>query len=403
MRRLSQVARFLSFPAVVSFGVLAAQGCGTNSNSGPKYQTVVPNSTFADSGVAPVATNEPEPDIFTPPAETATDAGPALLDSGCATASAEASRIPLYMLIVLDGSGSMNGEKWQAARSALSEVFDDLALKNDPAIAVGLMLYSGSLGERADSYPSSDDVGLARVDSRQATRLKARVLPKEPGGTTPTYQAMNGAYRVLRLFSPSGTLLPGGKKITVLMSDGVPTDRKDDVVQLAAANLADTSNGGAISTFAVGIGSLDADPSDYDPAFMGDLAVAGGTPSSAACVPHSTKPSELCYFQVTPGGSVPSTKQAFLEALNNIRTKAAGCEFALDKSSNRIDPALVNVVYTDKDGKEQLIPESAADGWTYDDPKNPSTVKLNGDWCSKVTSNNDAKVRIILGCTRSVN
>jgi hypothetical protein len=63
----------------------------------------------------------------------------------------------------------------------------------------------------------------------------------------------------------------------------------------------------------------------------------------------------------------------------------------------------VNVVYTDKDGKEQLIPESAADGWTYDDPKNPSTVKLNGGWCSKVTSNNDAKVRIILGCTRSVN
>src|SRR5690349_21196888 len=47
-----------------------------------------------------------------------------LLGAGCAGAKAEATRLPVYMHIVLDGSGSMEAEnKWAAVVAALDAIF----------------------------------------------------------------------------------------------------------------------------------------------------------------------------------------------------------------------------------------------------------------------------------------
>ena len=50
--------------------------------------------------------------IVAPPVEE--DAGRLSADAGCAGVKSEGKRSPVYMLIVLDGSGSMTGTKWDA-------------------------------------------------------------------------------------------------------------------------------------------------------------------------------------------------------------------------------------------------------------------------------------------------
>src|SRR3954464_5151492 len=69
--------------------------------------------------------------------------GSALLEAGCATATARAARQPVYMLIVLDGSGSMDKEnKWTAVVPALDAFFDDLKGQGDTTFGVGLTVFS---------------------------------------------------------------------------------------------------------------------------------------------------------------------------------------------------------------------------------------------------------------------
>src|SRR4051812_12491003 len=57
-----------------------------------------------------------------------------LLRSACATGTAPTDRVPVYMLFILDGSGSMRQQgKWEAATAALTAIFDDFAGQASPS------------------------------------------------------------------------------------------------------------------------------------------------------------------------------------------------------------------------------------------------------------------------------
>ena len=65
---------------------------------------------------------------------------------------------------------------------------------------------------------------------------------------------------------------------------------------------------------------------------------------------------------------------------------------------NPFDPSKINVVWTDGKGKKTLIPQDDEEGWSYDDPENPSKVILNGQSCGDVSSDLGSNVEIVLGC-----
>ena len=69
----------------------------------------------------------------------------------------------------------------------------------------------------------------------------------------------------------------------------------------------------------------------------------------------------------------------------------------LDESAP-IDPTLVNVVFTDALNVEHIVPEDPKDGWTYDDPANPTKVILSGQSCEDMKNNPRGKVVVVLGC-----
>jgi Mg-chelatase subunit ChlD len=339
---------------------------------------------------------------------------PVDIDAGCARGTSTARRAPLYMLIVLDGSSSMNDDgKWDAVVPALDAIFDDLATRADPGIGVGLIGFSDNRDPTcthdrkgwscAGPYPAKPDVPIAVVDGPQHDRLRGRIDGANPRGNTPTLTALTGAFQTLESFMPTAPLADGGKKVVVMMTDGVPSNGPSE--QAFAVGAAQMERGlaspkGPIFTFAVGIGPFPStDPGDYDPTFMGALAVAGGT-APTGCDPVSKDVTKICHFQVTPQGQMPATlEQAFVDAVNRIREEAASCDFTLDRASGAaLDPTAVNVVFTDGAGKDHTIPQDAMNGWTYDNPTSPTRVTLHGSSCSEVTGDLLAKVQIVVGC-----
>ena len=129
---------------------------------------------------------------------------------------------------------------------------------------------------------------------------------------------------------------------------------------------------------------------------MGRIAQKGGT-GPAGCDPNSLDPGSVCHFQVTPGSDMTVTKQALLDAITKIRTLTASCEFGFTTNAST-DLNNVDVVMTDKDGNTVKVPKDSENGWSFDNPENPTKVVLHGDACSVSNGTVSGRVDVVLGC-----
>jgi hypothetical protein len=330
--------------------------------------------------------------------------GPTLGDAGCATGTVQAQKRPAYLLFVQDASGSMSQEhKWEAVVPALTSMFADMTQASDPSIAVGLIVFPGTGGP----YPASNDVPVGYVDGPQEAALDQR-LAAALANSTPTYAAIQGGYAELEAFQAAPPLLPGGKKILVLITDGVPTDScngffgaggytDNPCVLLATQEDGKAAPQGPIETFVIGVGPFpSSNPVDFDPLFLGSLASAGGA-APATCNPvENANASDLCYLEVDPtkATSAADLQAQITAALDAIRGQVASCAYTLKSSGlGQVDPTQVNVVI---DG--QTILQDPVNGWTYDDPSSPTEIVLHGASCNQSTATATANVSIVLGC-----
>src|SRR5207253_2936690 len=137
----------------------------------------------------------------------------------------------------------------------------------DPGLGAGLIVFSDSQDPNLNAggaYPSSRDVPIAFVDQSQLAKLVGRTAsPDGPQSNTPTGRALSGGYAALGSFQPAAPLQPLGKKVIVLITDGIPTDHDcktvnqngtDDYAQnacvkMAAAQLTISAPKGPIETF----------------------------------------------------------------------------------------------------------------------------------------------------------
>lgn len=332
-------------------------------------------------------------------------------DSACATASAGTSKDPVFLEFILDGSGSMGGltDKWGAAINAMADVFTEIEKLQDPNIGVGLILFSDSKDctDGSGPYPGFPnpstedcfaDVYPGYVDLAQLTALKNRMLKSSSGGGTPAGEALLGGYNVLRNFKPLPPLPADAKRVAILISDGEPNGKitAAEMLKMAIKELAANPS---IPTFSVGVGEIGSG-FGFDPNFMGDLAVAGGTRATPQCDPHSEKIAEMCHFQIDPSVSKGvQLKQDFVKAINRIRGLAVGCEYKIELSGGgTFNPNKVNVIWTDGAGKKHQIKKNDDNGWSYDDDANPTKVILNGQSCGDATADLESSVKVIIGC-----
>lgn len=212
--------------------------------------------------------------------------------------------------LLVDESGSMIGDKWMALRASLLALFEDIAADNDAALRVGVIMF--------------DDVATTKVapapltQAGQLARLRSVVDKSDPhGGGTGTKRALDSAFGVVDQIS-------GVRRVVVLLSDGSPTGGDEEKAECLDLTRNENATHGT-QLFSVGIGPFPSmTPSTYDPAFMGRLAVSGGT-GPKGCSPESVDESKICHYQVTPGGDPARLQQSFGAALDAIRQSATTC------------------------------------------------------------------------------
>jgi hypothetical protein len=340
--------------------------------------------------------------------------GVPLGDAGCATGSSKAKRQPVYLLFVLDGSGSMKSDnKWTAVVPALQSIFGEMKQAADPGVAAGLVVFSDTADTTGGSgpYPSSVDEPIAFVDATHESALAARLTGNSPENGTPTHAALTGGYMELQGYTPAAPVQTGGKKVLVLITDGVPSDDCISIPLLTTyannacvTQAADELTQGPIQTFVVGVGDFVSTsffgPTGIDPSFLGNLAKSGGTGSSACNANETQSTSDLCYFEIDPSQAqtAAALQQKFETALNAIRGQVVSCTFPLQSSNlNLVDTKHVNV---EVDGTTIL--QDPKNGWTYDDPTTPTAIVLHGSACTTAETNVSANVSIVLGCTTQI-
>ena len=310
-----------------------------------------PSTTFADAGVA------------TPPNE----AGPA-----CVGLSVGAEHLPLDLFIMLDRSGSMTGTPWEEAKVALNDFF---AHPTTTGISTALTFFPADADDncRVEYYRLvAVELGLLPMQSAKLAKVLGAT---SPGGGTPLSAALEGA-----LFTATAQKKahPEHAVAAVIVTDGVPAGCDDDLTAtklLVAAALHERQT----LTFGIGIGTTPGPVLDQ-------LAAAGGTKHALSV----NDPSGLA------------------DKLREAQQTAIGCEFVIPKTSpdgTAVDPKLVNLSITGKGRSARVIQGDPnadacnnAEGWYFDDPKTPTTIRLCPASCALVLADKAPKIEINFGC-----
>lgn len=332
-------------------------------------------------------------------------------DAACASQTSETQRAPMNLLILLDRSGSMGERpgggsssptKWESARSAVLRLIDGL----DAEARVGLTFFPARSNADSESGYTTPAVAIAPLGppgSAQRENLRNTLMATSPTGATPMACAEMGSVQHYQsMFAMDGT------RNIVLITDGVPTDecsgstedclsyfpdtaavsacfdRQSEMSKLRV--LATASRGASstppIRTYAIGT-------TDADERFLSQVAVNGGTPRAAGC-----ESSNSCHYSL---GS--STFEMDLNrALDDIRGRAATCEFRIMIDPTMADPGLVNVRFTPSGGTERIVPRdtSHTDGWDYS--PDMRSIILYGPVCDQVRADSGGRVVILYGC-----
>lgn len=215
---------------------------------------------------------------------------------------------PVILELVVDESGSMSGEKWDAMRDSLIGLFTKLGATPSNTL-VGQVMFDDGVNKKIRPGTMTADHLQDLVDATDK--------PNPHGGGTGTQKALDEAFSIVTSASAS---LPGARRIVVLLSDGSPSG--GDSEKTACIDVTTAAHARGIELYAVGIGAFPSSSvGSYDPAFMGHLAQVGGT-APASCNPDATDLAGICHVQITPGQGAAQLKNDLGNALETIRSAA---------------------------------------------------------------------------------
>lgn len=290
------------------------------------------------------------------------------VNAQCAASTDKAQLVPVYLVFMIDRSGSMaQNSKWPTIVSGLESFFND---PKSAGMNASIAFFKSANECDINSY-STPSVPMTALPS---AAFKTTIDTFSPNGGTPTLPALQGA---IKYAQEQAQIHTGSKVAVVLATDGIPNDCNSTV-----QNVTQAAQGVAASlpTYVIGVGdqlqSLDA------------IAAGGGT--TKAFVVGIQNPQQ--------------TATDFENALNVIRGATLSCEFKMPTppAGRTLDINSVNVVFTPQGGSGQTLTYNQScmggTGWHYDDPHNPTKIVLCGSTCNTVQAAKGGEIDVVTGC-----
>jgi hypothetical protein len=348
--------------------------------------------------------------------DTSTDVVSTETDGSCGGTTITATARDASALLVLDKSGSMlqkppgyATKKWPAMKTALAASLDKVKKR----MSFGLELYPFDPVTPIASPCSGNCCAVAtgplainvpiEAGETGVPKILAAIDAVEPGGATPTAEAMK---RALEYFTTGAGKDLKGDKFVILATDGGPNCNSALTCDIdhcttnldgncAAGNCCDPATGGSkidcvddasvvaqitalatagVKTFVIGIPGSEA----YN-TFLDQFAEAGKMTSP-------TPPPK--YFAVNAAGGVAGLEAVFDLITGSLITT---CRLQLES-----DPADINKLNVIVDGK--IIPQDGPDGWSLDTSTSPPSIVLRGATCATMETKGAKVVEIQYGC-----
>jgi hypothetical protein len=311
--------------------------------------------------------------------QTDTSAGTGTGTEICDVATANLTKKPADVLLIVDRSGSMTkaidgtGECDPTAGTCQQRWATMLA-----GLTAVLTGASGDVTWGLKTYSSDDACGVTPtmdvdISAAAAANIQTTLAGLKPGGNTPTQAAVKAGTAYLQ------SLTDTNGKYILLATDGEPNclvttgkggrggggNGASDVDGTVAAITAAAAPGVGFKTYVIGVGP--------ETGNLDNFAIAGGTTHY--------------YPALSP--------QDLTAALSAIVGAVASCTFSL-----QVAPKNPNDVAIEFNGDSSLrAPHdtSHADGWDYTDSSN-TTIQLYGSWCGRVTDGTFTSYVIKMGC-----
>ena len=304
--------------------------------------------------------------------------GGALDAAACATTTAQAQQVPVYLVFMFDRSGSMKfnpspNNKWDACVAGLDSFFGDAQSKG---LFASMQVFPYNAGEcSSGTYQTPLVAATALPDSTSSFKNALAQNGPDPGYGTPTLPALQGAIGYAKKLQ--GGFTNGEKVAVVLVTDGDPNDCNSSA-QNVGAEAAKSAN--VVPTYVVGVGSSLSN--------LNTIAKGGGTGS--AILVNTSNPNQIT--------------TDFIKAVSQIRAAALTCDYQIPAAppGQTLDPNKVNVVYTPGGGTPQTLSYNKdcsgnGEGWHYDDPSTPTKISMCGASCDGLKAA-AGRVDIVLGC-----
>lgn len=303
--------------------------------------------------------------------------GMCTIGGGCGGFAFEITAVPPNMLILLDRSGSMEGEvsgtgmnRWEVAREAVRSVTTGFEEK----IRFGLGTYSSCTGGGCSG--GSIVTPIADMNSAPIMMFldstvgagSGNGMGVDPNGKTEylcdsgdpetsTGKSLHGFVGEPSLADPERT------NAILLITDGAESgDCIEGGIDGPAGAAALFGQDPSVSTYAVGFG-------DGNPAELDMIAAAGGT--------------VMGYFAEDP--------MQLETALDTIAAAVASCTFTLDQV-----PPDASMIFVFFDLDPQGVPNDPVNGWTYDEATN--SITFHGTACESIKSGAIVNIDIVYGC-----
>lgn len=315
----------------------------------------------------------------------------------CASATEEAELAPVYLVFLLDESGSMGdgqhgqrAEKWDPVTSALNAFFADPA---SAGITASLTLFP--LNQNKGQGPAVSQMGPACDASAyvppevqptplpDATTFKDAIAKLDPPNEygTPTFPAIVGTIE----YAESLLKEDASRKVAVVMvTDGEPIEctskdssKTNNIKNTAAAAAAVADH---LPTYVIGVGD--------ELASLRTIAQGGGT--GDAFIVSLNNPEQ--------------TRTDLLDAINLIRGKSISCELPIPAppAGKKLDPNKVNVHFKSAaNGDVSLVYGTECTGqtqWHYDDEGAPTKILLCDDACQTIKADPKGSLGVEFAC-----